>query len=522
MDETAYRRGLAVLFLANAAHSWSITSIFSYVGYLAVDCGWAENEDRAGAVAGVIASAMPFGRVFTSSLWGAVSDRIGNRRALILSMLSVAAGNLLFGFATSLPLAIACRALLLGAGNGWMTVMGPICLEVGRKERQAAVFGTVLGGGTAISVFSPSVAAFLYKTIPTFPALAPGMVGCAVGVFTALVTYLWTPLDAETSPAAAAAPAPAVPSLGIAIAPAEADDDAVRLELHSESTAASCLVGEVHSQPNVEADSERERAVEPTVLEAPSGEAVGAAPSGSLGGSTVSETAPIGTDSGAAPRPRASWRAWEALATPPFPLITLLRALSGWIMFAAFDLFPLWMIGSKRAGGLALKKERLGMCLSAATLGIWAFCTFLQGRTIGRLGYRKTFVLGAVVAALFFAVIPYSASAYVATPLISCVYIGIVMTQGGIIGIANLEAAKYPDVKGTINGIVVTFEALAKALGPLIAGPLIAFGLSNRLVPLVISFFAICSLLICLLALRLTSATRVAKADVTQERAASE
>jgi hypothetical protein len=219
-------------------------------------------------------------------------------------------------------------------------------LEVGRKERQAAVFGTVLGGGTAISVFSPSVAAFLYKTIPTFPALAPGMVGCAVGVFTALVTYLWTPLDAETSPAAAAAPAPAVPSLGIAIAPAEADDDAVRLELHSESTAASCLVGEVHSQPNVEADSERERAVEPTVLEAPSGEAVGAAPSGSLGGSTVSETAPIGTDSGAAPRPRASWRAWEALATPPFPLITLLRALSGWIMFAAFDLFPLWMIGS--------------------------------------------------------------------------------------------------------------------------------------------------------------------------------
>jgi hypothetical protein len=69
------------------------------------------------------------------------------------------------------------------------------------------------------------------------------------------------------------------------------------------------------------------------------------------------------------------------------------------------------------------------MCLSAATLGIWAFCTFLQGRTIGRLGYRKTFVLGAVVAALFFAVIPYSASAYVATPLISCVYIGIVMTQ---------------------------------------------------------------------------------------------
>ena len=36
-------------------------------------------------------------------------------------------------------------------------------MEVGGRERQAAVFGVVMGGGVAISIFAPSVAALLYQ-----------------------------------------------------------------------------------------------------------------------------------------------------------------------------------------------------------------------------------------------------------------------------------------------------------------------------------------------------------------------
>ena len=140
-----YRRGLTVLWLANAAHAYSISSVFSYAGFLAVDCGWAKDADHAGTVAGAVAAALPLGRVLTSTLWGVLSDRVGSKHALFLSMLrhaqptparhlgrlpsmtrvphpfllSIAAGNFCFGFAKSLPFAIACRGVLLGAFNGW-------------------------------------------------------------------------------------------------------------------------------------------------------------------------------------------------------------------------------------------------------------------------------------------------------------------------------------------------------------------------------------------------------------------
>lgn len=63
-------------------------------------------------------------------------------------MASVTIGNLLFGFATKLWAACVCRGLLLGAMNGWITLLGPMCFEVGGAERQAHVFSHVFGGGT--------------------------------------------------------------------------------------------------------------------------------------------------------------------------------------------------------------------------------------------------------------------------------------------------------------------------------------------------------------------------------------
>jgi sugar phosphate permease len=47
-----------------------------------------------------------------------VSDRIGPRAVLSLSMLAVAAGNLLFGLSTPLWAALSVRFAVIGAGNG--------------------------------------------------------------------------------------------------------------------------------------------------------------------------------------------------------------------------------------------------------------------------------------------------------------------------------------------------------------------------------------------------------------------
>jgi MFS family permease len=110
-----------------------------------------DRQNDAGYVAGLLASALPFGRVPTATLWGLLADRIGNKRAMIMSMVSICVGNVLFGFCTNLYAAIACRGLLLGALNGWTVIQGPLCMEVGGHEKQAHVLGLIFGGGTAIS-----------------------------------------------------------------------------------------------------------------------------------------------------------------------------------------------------------------------------------------------------------------------------------------------------------------------------------------------------------------------------------
>ena len=122
---------VAALCLAQMAHFYSMCSIFSYAGFLAADSGWVSTPDRAGYVAGLVAAMLPLGRLPTSVLWGWVADRYGRRPALIGSMLGIAVGNLAFGFARSLWAALAVRFVLLGGCNGWNSVLGPICAEVG-------------------------------------------------------------------------------------------------------------------------------------------------------------------------------------------------------------------------------------------------------------------------------------------------------------------------------------------------------------------------------------------------------
>ena len=60
-------RAIAAVCVCNMAHFYAICSIFSYAGFLAVDCQWAADEDRAGFVAGLLPAALLCGRLPTSA-----------------------------------------------------------------------------------------------------------------------------------------------------------------------------------------------------------------------------------------------------------------------------------------------------------------------------------------------------------------------------------------------------------------------------------------------------------------------
>ena len=95
-----------------------------------------------------------------------------------------------------------------------------------------------------------------------------------------------------------------------------------------------------------------------------------------------------------------------AAKTPPFPLVTALRACSGWVLFASMESLPLWMIGSRTAGGMQLAKEQVGLMLSLATGCIWLWSTFAQGKVIGKLGFRRALLGGGLGASVGLVLMP--------------------------------------------------------------------------------------------------------------------
>lgn len=187
---------VAALSLAQMAHFYSMCSIFAYAGFLAADSGWVDSEDSAGYVAGLLATMLPLGRLPTSVLWGQYADRAGRRPALIGSMLGIAFGNLVFGFTTSLWGALAVRFVLLGGCNGWNSVLGPLCAEVG-GPRSSRLLGFVFGAGGVINLLGPAIGGATYGLLAGYPALLPSLIGAALGAAAALAAWALVP---ETLP----------------------------------------------------------------------------------------------------------------------------------------------------------------------------------------------------------------------------------------------------------------------------------------------------------------------------------
>ena len=141
------RRAILSMQMCNVAHFYSLCSLFSYAAFLCVDAGWVPDVDHAGYMAGLLPAMVMLGRIVTSWPWGMLSDRIGRRRCLELSMYGVALGNLAFGVSTSAWAGLAGRFCLLGMACGWPAFIGPLSLDIGGPVRQSEVLTITIAVG---------------------------------------------------------------------------------------------------------------------------------------------------------------------------------------------------------------------------------------------------------------------------------------------------------------------------------------------------------------------------------------
>jgi len=386
---------------ANAAHFYSLCSIFSYAGFLAVDCGWAADADTAGFVAGLLPTAVLCGRLFTSILWGHAADRCGRRPSMIASMVAVTLGNVCFGLTTSLPAALAVRFLLIGALNGWVTLMGLCVLECAGEAMQPVVWSYVFATGSVVALLGPAIGGWTYAALgPRFPALPPSLVGGAIGATAVAVNVAWLP---ETKPRAASSSASAATASSSAIRAASPAAAAASLTLRAASTSFSAAAAsssyssrEGPAGKANKADAGGGARTRLATHPGGGGEGGGAGSGGGDNGGGGNGGGGSGGAADGAARPPLS----AVLCSHPLPLVMVLRAAHGCALFAAFDLVPLWCMASRYAGGLALTEEQLGTSLAAGAVVQVVFTSLAMGRLVRRLGLHASLTAGCTAAAL--------------------------------------------------------------------------------------------------------------------------
>lgn len=146
---------------------------------------------------GVLTSAYAFLQFFCSPLWGALSDRIGRRKVLRITIAGTAVSYVLWFFSGSFGLFIFSR-LLAGGFAGNLSVATAAVADVTSRENRAkgmAIVGVAFGLGFLFGPALGSIAAMLDLT-KHFPSgvswgLNPFSAAAAIALFFSVVNLIW-------------------------------------------------------------------------------------------------------------------------------------------------------------------------------------------------------------------------------------------------------------------------------------------------------------------------------------------
>ena len=425
---------IAALAICNAAHFYSLCNIFSYAAFLSVDNGWVEHVNEAGFIAGLLPTAVMAGRIVTGVLWGMLNDRFGGRACIIASIWAVALGNVLFGMSTALWAALVVRFVVIGMGNGWVALIGPMSQELGGAERQSEVLALIFATGPLVGTLGPALGGLLYGTLfPSMPALSPSLVGAAIAVFGIVAMRCWMPRPSQLA-AAEKQSTTSTTELTAAVAPSGGDGDGG---------------GSGGGDKDTEHDSTADA---------------------------------MAADD--APRPPSLC---AVLCSHPLPLVCLVRSGCGCIIFGMFDCVPLWLAASRDVGGLAMDEKRLGAVLAAASLLTLPWSVVGMGRFIRRFGVRfamRSMLLASTVAFALMAPVVRAADAGGTRPVAAAAAAVLLQAAANVAAVTagtatfaatNNACARFPARKGAISGMHVTCESVGKMLGPAVGAPLLGW-----------------------------------------------
>ncbi|KAI0107326.1 MFS general substrate transporter [Hypoxylon sp. NC0597] len=160
---------LAILAIARFAEPLAYTSVFPYLPEMIASFG-VEKKDIA-KWAGLTSSIFSLAQSMTAVFWGRASDRLGRKPVIMTGLFCTMICFLVWGMATSLPMAIAVRAMM-GAGNGNVGIIRTMVAEmVTEKELQPRAFSVMPLVWSVGSVFGPAFGGLFAKPAEQWPGV---------------------------------------------------------------------------------------------------------------------------------------------------------------------------------------------------------------------------------------------------------------------------------------------------------------------------------------------------------------
>ncbi|KMZ71592.1 Major facilitator superfamily antiporter, putative, expressed [Zostera marina] len=144
------------------------SSLYPFLYFMTRDLNITKTEEDIGFYAGFIGASFMLGRVFTSVIWGMVSDRYGRKWVILICVMSVAILNSLFGLSTRFWMAILTR-FLLGLLNGLLVPIKAYSSEICRPEHQALGLSLItIAWGTGL-IIGPAIGGNLALPAEKYP-----------------------------------------------------------------------------------------------------------------------------------------------------------------------------------------------------------------------------------------------------------------------------------------------------------------------------------------------------------------
>ncbi|MGH7681454.1 MAG: MFS transporter [Candidatus Eiseniibacteriota bacterium] len=161
---------------------------------------FAETYGATGLAVGLLNTSFSFMQFLAAPFWGRLSDRVGRRPVILVSLLATAASYLVFGLATSLPVLFASRIFAGIAGGVIPTAQAYIADTTTPEERTKGMglIGAAFGLGF---IFGPALGGVLSRYGYAVPAFA----SAGFALVAAIGAFFFLP---ESHPAAARAATP--------------------------------------------------------------------------------------------------------------------------------------------------------------------------------------------------------------------------------------------------------------------------------------------------------------------------